>query len=166
MFLVKLDFTYIHYLNIAFQILADYLLITTFGSFSFYYLLASAFLSGSLHPIAGHFIAEHYVLNPPKEYNPHSTLLPETYSYYGPLNILVYNAGYHNEHHDFPYIPWTRIRKVKEIAAEFYDPLPYHTSWVKVIYDFVFDPKVSLWCRILRAKDDKKPGKRLSNKSN
>lgn len=150
MFLVKLKFTAIHFLNIIVQVIADYILIKAAGPMAFYYLLASAFLAGSLHPIAGHFIAEHYVLNPPEVYNPHQTPLPETYSYYGPLNFFVYNAGYHNEHHDFPYIPWTRIKQVREIAHEFYDPLPYHTSWVKVIIDFVFDGRVSLWCRVLR----------------
>jgi sphingolipid delta-4 desaturase len=34
-----------------------------------------------------------------------------------------------------------KIKKgvVKRIAAEYYDDLPYHTSWVKVIWDFIFD---------------------------
>ena len=36
----------------------------------------------------------------------------ETYSYYGSMNQLTYNVGFHNEHHDFPQIPHTRLYRV------------------------------------------------------
>ena len=79
---------------------------------------------------------------------------PETFSYYGPLNILTYNVGLHNEHHDFPAIPWTRLPKLRALASEFYEPLPQHHSWTYVFYQFIFDSDVSLWSRVKREKDN------------
>lgn len=160
MFVMTLPFGNIHFLNIVIQVIADYILISNWGWRPFQYLLLSGFLAGSWHPIAGHFIAEHYVLETENEKIPQhlkgvsAVAPPETFSYYGPLNIFVYNAGYHNEHHDFPYIPWTRLPELNRIAHEFYDPLPSHTGWFKVIIDFVFDDKVSLWNRVKRLKEE------------
>ena len=58
-----------------------------YGGKSVSYFILSTILGLSIHPISGHFIAEHYVFN--QGY--------ETYSYYGPLNAITYNVGYHNE---------------------------------------------------------------------
>lgn len=100
-----------------------------FGTKAIIYLVAGTILSMGLHPLAGHFISEHYLF----------TRGQATHSYYGPLNFILYNVGYHNEHHDFPYIPYTRLPQLKRLAPEYYDNLPYHSSWVKVVWDFIFD---------------------------
>ncbi|KAJ7669281.1 dihydroceramide delta(4)-desaturase [Mycena polygramma] len=130
-----------HFLNFAVQLSFNYVLISTLGWRSFAYLIASSFFAGSLHPCAGHFIAEHYLWD---------GLEQETYSYYGPLNVLAYNVGYHNEHHDFPSIPWTRLPALRALAPEAYDTLPAHPSWVMVIVNFIRDKEVGIFARAKR----------------
>lgn len=129
-------------MNLVTQLGFDLMFMKLAGPRAFAYLLASVFLGGGLHPIAGHFISEHYVFAPGQE----------TYSYYGPLNIFVYNVGYHNEHHDFPKVPGSRLRQVREIAPEFYNNLKFHTSWTKVIVDYITDPSMGPFSRTLRKK--------------
>ncbi|KAI5293908.1 hypothetical protein KEM55_006856, partial [Ascosphaera atra] len=166
----------------------DYLFYLVCGNLQgLYYLIASSFLAGSLQPLAGHFVAEHYFFSrvnygteslaalkgkPDVSPLPPSLTPPETYSYYGPGNIFVYNVGLHNEHHDFPAIPWTRLHKLHEIAKEFYEPLPCHRSWVWVIITFIRDPNVGMWCRVKRAQGGRlvgggkgvsTPGKRIDD---
>jgi sphingolipid delta-4 desaturase len=114
------------------------------GLKSLVYLFAGSILGGGLHPLAGHLIAEHYQFEKGQE----------TYSYYGPLNLLSYNVGYHNEHHDFPQIPHTRLYRLKEIAPEYYTNLYQHTSWTWVIWKFISDPKMGPWSRMHRASRD------------
>lgn len=97
-----------------------------------------------VHPVAGHFIAEHYVFVEGHE----------TYSYYGALNLVTWNVGYHNEHHDFPRVPGWKLPQVKAIAGEFYDHLPCHMSWSKVLWQYATDPTMGPFCRVRRSKSD------------
>jgi len=41
-----------------------------------------------------------------------------TRSYYGWLNVLLFNTGYHNEHHTFPNVAWTRLPKLRKRAPQ------------------------------------------------
>jgi len=111
-----------------------------FGWKALAYLFFSNVLGGGLHPIAGHFISEHYMFNEDQE----------TYSYYGPLNWVIYDAGYHVEHHDFPRIPGSRLRQVNKAAPEYYNNLAYHTSWTGCIWRYITDPKMGAFSRARR----------------
>ena len=161
MMIYKIPFNYVHYCNIAAQVAFDFVILKTMGGKSLFYLLLSSLLAGSLHPCAAHFISEHYVFAKSTIKGgkmPKDVPMPETFSYYGPLNILTYNVGYHNEHHDFPAIPWTRLPRLHELAKEFYEPLPCHKSWPLVLWQFIVDKEVGMWCRVKRAEGGRKVG--------
>lgn len=132
--------TKLEILNTVIQMTFNILLYYFVGFKAVYYLMIGTLLSMGLHPFGAHFIAEHYVFE--KGY--------ETYSYYGPWNYLSWNVGYHVEHHDFPYIPGSRLPEVKRIASDFYDDLPQHDSWFSVIWEFLFNPDCGPYGRIKR----------------
>lgn len=179
-FVVTLQFTGIHALNIVIQILVDLLIIHFWGKNAFIYLILCSFLAGSLHPTAGHFISEHYILNPPENREALRTKSlyiktimqdeivppPETYSYYGILNIFTWNVGLHNEHHDFPYVAWSKLHKLNEIANEFYEPLPKTKSWSYTIVDFIFNKDITLWNRVKRKQTTKEAVKEVDLNKN
>jgi sphingolipid delta-4 desaturase len=124
----------------------DALVVYLLGTKGFAYLILGTLLGLGLHPTAGHFIAEHYEFMKGQE----------TYSYYGPCNWVNFNVGYHNEHHDFPRIPWSRLPALKAMAPEFYDSLPSYTSYIAVIYQFITDPEMGCFSRIKRGIDSTK----------
>ena len=168
--MLALPLTSLHAANVVAQAVFDVALWRAFGGNALAYLILSSFLAGSLHPCAGHFIAEHYVLGRlalaqrrkegkgKEEVGARDVPVPETFSYYGPLNALTYNVGLHNEHHDFPAVPWSRLPAVHALAREFYDELPSHGSWVGVLWQFVWDKEVGLWCRVKRKEGGRKVG--------
>lgn len=165
----RVPLTGIHALNIAVQLSFDLLLYRCSSFNAILYLLLSSFLAGSLHPLAGHFIAEHYVYETvtPTQKDPENRIpVPETFSYYGPLNWFTYNVGLHNEHHDFPAVPWTRLHALRDIASEFYDPLPRHESWVYAIWRFILDDNVGMTCRVKRKQGGRVVGGAVNWKEN
>jgi len=130
--------------NTSVQLTFDFAIYYFWGGKAILYLLLSTFLGLGLHPCSGHFIQEHFIFKQGQE----------TYSYYGLLNYVMLNVGYHVEHHDFPRIPGSRLPLVKKIAPEFYDNLHSHTSWAKVIFDYIFTDGMTPFNRVKRTKEN------------
>jgi len=130
------------------QLAFDLLILQLFGAKGFGFLLLSFFFSVGLHPLGARWIQEHYLTLDEAQ---------ETYSYYGPLNAVAFNVGYHNEHHDFPSIPWNRLPELKRAAPEYYDTLLAHQSWTKLLFRFLFDPNISLYSRMVRSNRNSVP---------
>ncbi|MCG2617973.1 fatty acid desaturase [Terrimonas sp. NA20] len=113
------------------------------------FLLASFFFSVGLHPLGARWIQEHFLTHGEQE----------TKSYYGPLNVTNLNVGYHNEHHDFPSVPWNKLPKVKQIAGSYYTTLGFHTSYTGLLFRFLFDGSLSVYSRTAREKRGKRSAK-------
>ena len=130
--------------NIVVQAAAMIALVAGWGLAPLKYLSVSTIVALGLHPLGARWIQEHFVFVPGQE----------TYSYYGPMNRLCFNMGYHNEHHDLVTIPWLRLPRVRQLAPEFYDTLYAHRSWTRLLLRFLFDPAVTLRSRIVRPDRD------------
>ena len=127
-------------LNLLVQLVFCGLVVWLWGPASLVYLVLGSVLSMGLHPVAGHFISEHYVFAGEQE----------TSSYYGPLNKVTFNVGYHNEHHDFPYIAGRRLPELRAMARGHYDELHSHRSWTKVLWDYWWREDVGAHSRVKR----------------
>ena len=129
------------YINAAVIILYDLAILYFFGVGALLYLFASFWFSVGLHPLGARWVQEHFTFDPAQE----------TYDYYGPLNRIALNIGYHNEHHDFLEVPWTKLPKLKQMAPEFYDHLATRPSWTKLFFEFIFDKRYTLFSRVDRS---------------
>ncbi|MES2734350.1 MAG: fatty acid desaturase [Bacteroidota bacterium] len=128
-------------LNWVIQIVAVTAIYTFLGPKAMAYLFMSFFFSLGLHPLGARWVQEHYLTTDTDQ---------ETFSYYGIMNIPNLYVGYHNEHHDFPSVPWHNLPKLKSTANEYYRDLAYHTSYSRLFVRFLFDGKISLFSRMIR----------------
>ena len=126
--------------NLIIQVGAMALLVYVAGWAPLKYLLFSTVFAIGLHPLGARWIQEHFALAPDQE----------TYSYYGPLNRVSFNVGYHNEHHDIVNVPWSRLPEIRRIAPEFYDGLQSYSSWTTLLVRFVRDSNITLYTAIVR----------------
>ncbi len=118
----------------------DAVIVWFMGPAALLYLLLSLFFSVGLHPLGARWIQEHYTNDDEQE----------TFSYYGILNRVALNVGYHNEHHDLPAVPWNRLPEVKAKAPEMYNPLKSYRSWAGLLRHFLFDGQLSIRSRVTR----------------
>jgi sphingolipid delta-4 desaturase len=126
--------------NIVVQFAFLGILAATAGRGALMYLTASTVFAIGLHPLGARWIQEHFALAPGQE----------TYSYYGRLNKVSFNVGYHNEHHDLVTVPWSRLPEVRRIAPEFYDRLYSYSSWTALLVQFVTSRDITLFDYIVR----------------
>lgn len=118
----------------------DYLVYQYCGMQGVVYLFIGTMWGLSINPVGIHILSEHYEFNKNQD----------TYSYYGWVNYLNFNMGYHLEHHDFPNIPWNKLPQLTEMAPEFYKNLPVIDSYLHVMYSYVFDDEIGPWSRVVR----------------
>jgi sphingolipid delta-4 desaturase len=126
--------------NFIVQIGCMVLLVKWTGMAPIRYLFTSSVFAIGLHPLGARWIQEHFALVPGQE----------TYSYYGPLNKVSFNVGYHNEHHDVMTIPWSRLPEVRRIAPEFYQGLHAYSSWTALLVHFLRNPNITLFNYVIR----------------
>jgi sphingolipid delta-4 desaturase len=126
--------------NIVIQAACIGLLAALAGAGPFKYLIASTVFAIGLHPLGARWIQEHFARVPDQE----------TYSYYGPLNKVCFNVGYHNEHHDLVTIPWSRLPEVRRMAPEFYAGLHSYSSWTALLVEFLRNRQMTLFDYIIR----------------
>lgn len=134
-------------LNLAVQVAFVASLFAFAGWKAVLYVTCSSIFAIGLHPLGARWIQEHYLTSGGQE----------TFSYYGPLNRVAFNVGYHNEHHDLMVVPWSRLPALKAMAPEFYAPLAAHTSWTRLWLRFLFDPSLSLFSRRVRQSGEAAP---------
>jgi sphingolipid delta-4 desaturase len=109
------------------------------GWMAVFYLLLSTYLSVGPHPAGAHILQEHIAFDGGDGHA----------SYYGAINWISVNLGYHLEHHDLPHVAGWRLPRVRKLAPQFYAGHYIHKSRAIGLLRFVFDPRIGLDCRIM-----------------
>ncbi len=128
------------YINTVAVIAYDVAVLYFFGWNALFYLFASFWFSVGLHPLGARWIRS---ISPSIRSRKPTIITGRSHR--------ALNIGYHNEHHDFPEIPWRLLPELKRMAPEFYDNLKAHKSLTKLFLTFIFDPRYTLYSRVDRS---------------
>jgi len=95
--------------------LVDALILIFWGYKSLLYLLVAFWINDTIFIQGSKNFVDHWVSE------------NETYtsSYYGWVNMIDFNIGYHREHHDFPNVPGRYLALITKMAPEFYEDKRY-----------------------------------------
>jgi sphingolipid 4-desaturase/C4-monooxygenase len=115
--------------NLVVCVLADVGLVAAGGPRALIYVVVSSLVAFGPHALGGRRVAEHLTIRRGQPTN----------SCYGLLNRVSFDVGYHVEHHDFPAIPWRRMRRLHALAHEHYDDLARVASWGSLMAAYFFD---------------------------
>lgn len=126
--------------NLIIQMSFNVALFFVVGPIGLLYLALSLWFGHGIHPVAAHFVHEHYLFDGSQE----------TYSYYGILNKVTFNVGYHYEHHDLMDIPGWDLPKLRAMIPQYYEPLISHRSWTWVLWHYVTSPTIGPYTRRVR----------------
>jgi len=107
------------------------------------YLLMSTYFAVGPHPAGAHILQEHIAFDGGNGMA----------SYYGPVNLVSVNLGYHLEHHDMPAISGWRLPALRKTAPEFYASHYHHRSRAMGLWHFVSDSEIALDSRPIRELD-------------
>jgi sphingolipid delta-4 desaturase len=130
-------------LNVTLCALAWAGVLTFIGWPGVLYLLLSTYFATGPHPAGAHILQEHLAFDGGNGMA----------SYYGPINLVSVNLGYHLEHHDMPGVSGWRLPALRRAASEFYGSHYRHTSRLVGLWNFVFDDRIALDSRPIRDAD-------------
>jgi sphingolipid delta-4 desaturase len=109
------------------------------------YLLVSTYFSVGPHPAGAHILQEHVAFDGGNGMA----------SYYGPVNLISVNLGYHLEHHDLPRVAGWRLPLVRKLLPQFYGDHVRHSSRLLGLWQFVTNPAIGLDSRPIREIDER-----------
>jgi sphingolipid delta-4 desaturase len=126
--------------NLLVQVACNAAILWFWGPWPLVYLFLCFSFAFGFHPLGTRVIQEHFVVEDGQETN----------NYAGMTKAIECNFGYHVEHHDFPGIPWNRLPRVSELAPEFYQPLFEFPSRVRLMIEFIADPRWHVYRNTIR----------------